>query len=159
MKAAGSGGELGRGDDDLPAATTTVGGRFSAEDGGGGGCSLGRPWLEWIWAGQLYRRLATVTATTERWRQLRRARAAVALVFLFVFLFLDFYFFSRFFLFACGRLKRSYAKIRFSHAVALATCADRDLYRRFHACGLANRMRKSFSSAWKDLFYSSGLCT
>lgn len=67
-------------------------------------------------------------------------------------------FFSIFF-FACGRLKRSHVKIGFSHAVALATCADRDLYRRFHACGLANRMRKSFSPAWKDLFCSSGLCT
>ncbi len=54
--------------------------------------------------------------------------------------FIEFYFFLRFFLFACGRLKRPHTKIAFSHAVALAACENRDLYIRFRACGRANRM-------------------
>lgn len=62
--------------------------------------------------------------------------------------FSEFYFFRVFF--ACGRLKCP-------HAVALAACENRDLYIRFRAYGWANRMRKSFWPAWKDLFCSSVL--
>lgn len=55
----------------------------------------------------------------------------------------------------CMRLKRSHAKIRFLHAVALVAWKDRHLCRRFRACGWPNRMRKSVSPVCKKGFCSS----